>query len=302
MKKRVAVLLGGISSEREVSIATGNGIADAVERLGYPCTRIDVGPSITDLISKLKVEKTEVALIGLHGKYAEDGIIQSVLEYERIPYSGSGVGASALCMNKVLSKEICEIHGIKSANFVLAKRGEPIPEIPFSLPFVVKPNTEGSSVGLNIVKDKNNLQAAFDDAFKYDELVLVEEFIPGAEIAVPIFRGKAIETIEIAPKSGTYDYASKYTTGATDYYVPARISPDLHKKILELAWNAFTITGCRQYGRVDFKLKNDEPLFLEINTLPGCTPTSLVPKGLINNGISFDEFVKELIETSRCDY
>lgn len=302
MKKKVGVLLGGISSEREISIVTGHAMAEAVSRLGYPHALIDVGPSLGELLSTLKKEKVEVALIALHGKYAEDGTIQAALEYEKIPYSGSGVAASALSMNKILTKQICSGVGVASAKFISVNRGDEVPKLPFEFPVVVKPNSEGSSVGLSIVKESSKFKGALDEAFKFDRVVVVEEFIPGAELSVPVFRGRAVEAIEIVPKSGCYDYESKYTTGATDYYVPARISSSIRTRVLEQAYKAFTAVGCRQYGRVDFKLKGDEPYLLEINTLPGCTPTSLTPKALSHHGITFDEFIGELIETSRCDY
>jgi D-alanine-D-alanine ligase len=298
--KRVCVLFGGISSESAISLATGQAILKAVERLGYDAVPIKVTENLESCIQSLTNPRCDVAVIGLHGKYAEDGIIQGVLEYLKIPYTGSGVLASALAMNKLKAKEMFALHGIPIAKHVVVRRGDHKLSLP--VPVVVKPNIEGSSVGISVVESESDYKVALEEAFRFDDTVLVEEYIPGVEISIPVYLGESLEGIEISPKSGFYDYKNKYTSGATDYFIPPRVSEDIRDNLRELALRAFEALGCRQYGRVDFRVNGDKPYVLEVNTLPGCTETSLVPKALSYKGIGFDEFIKSLIETARCDY
>lgn len=303
-KKRVAVIYGGISSEREVSINTGKAILGAVERLGFDAVPVEVTSDLSALIKQLSSPKVDVVVNGLHGRYAEDGSIQGILEYLKIPYTGSGVLASALAMNKIYSKDFFKSAGIPIAKHVVVKKGETFnfKESGLSIPVVVKPNIEGSSVGVTIVKNEADIQAALTEAFKYDEDALVEKFIPGIEISVPVYFNEALEGIEIAPKSGFYDYKNKYTAGATEYFIPPRTTEAVKAKLKDLSLKAFNVLGCRQYARVDFRVDGENPYILEVNTLPGCTETSLVPKALLYKGISFDEFIKSLVETAECDY
>lgn len=298
--KRVAVLFGGISSESAISLATGQAILKAVERIGYDAVPIKVSEDLESCLQKLTQPKCDVAVIGLHGKYAEDGTIQGLLEYLKIPYTGSGVLASALAMNKLKAKEMFSLYGVPIAKHIVVKAGDHKLSLP--VPVVVKPNIEGSSVGISIVERENEYKVALDEAFRFDDIVLVEEYIPGIEISVPVYLGEALEGIEISPKSGFYDYKNKYTSGATDYFIPPRVSEDIRANLQDIALSAFDALGCRQYGRVDFRLNGEKPYVLEVNTLPGCTETSLVPKSLAYRGIGFDEFIKSLVETARCDY
>lgn len=304
VQKKVAVIYGGISSEREVSINTGKAIVGAVERLGFDAVPIEVTADLSDLVSKLTNPKVSAVVNGLHGRYAEDGSIQGILEYLKIPYTGSGVLASALAMNKIYSKEFFKRAEIPIAQHVVVRKNEVFnfKSSGLSVPVVVKPNIEGSSVGVTIVKKEEDVGSALSEAFKYDEDALIEKFIPGIEISVPVYFNEALEGIEIAPKSGFYDYNSKYTAGATEYFIPARTTEKVRTKVKELSLKAFKALGCRQYARVDFRVDGENPYILEVNTLPGCTETSLVPKALLYKGISFDEFIRSLIETARCDY
>lgn len=303
-KKRVAVVYGGISSEREVSINTGKAILGAVQRLGFDAVGVEATENLTELIKQLTSPKVDVVVNGLHGRYAEDGSIQGILEYLKIPYTGSGVLASALAMNKIYSKEFFKAAGIPIAQHVVVKKGDNfnLKTSGLSVPVVVKPNIEGSSVGVTIVKNEADIPSALTESFKYDENALIEKFIPGLEISVPVYFNEALEGIEIAPKSGFYDYKSKYTAGATEYFIPPRTTETVKTKLKDLSLKAFNVLGCRQYARVDFRVDGENPYILEVNTLPGCTETSLVPKALLFKGISFDEFIKSLVETAQCDY
>lgn len=304
IKKRVAVIYGGISSEREVSINTGKAILGAVQRLGFDAVAVEVTENLTELIRQLSAPKVDVVFNGLHGKYAEDGTIQGILEYLKIPYTGSGVLASALAMNKIFSKELFKVAGIPIAPHKVIKRGEALnlKASGLTVPVVVKPNTEGSSVGVTIVKNESDISTALTEAFKFDDDILIEKYIPGIEISVPVYFSEALEGIEIEPKVGFYNYKNKYTSGQTEYFIPARTTESVRAKVKELSLKAFNVLGCRQYARVDFRVDGESPYCLEVNTLPGCTETSLVPKALLYKGISFDEFIKSLVETAQCDY
>ena len=303
IKKRVGVLLGGLSSEREVSLNTGAGFVNALKKLDYPYVEIDPGP---DLPSQLKNAKMDCALLALHGKYGEDGTVQGILEYLKIPYTGSGVLASALAMNKVATKQILSHWGVPTPEFqLLDLKKDTIKNFKLNmpLPVVVKPAQEGSSVGMTIVKDSAKIYEALELAAKYDKVIIVEKFIPGQEIAAAIFMGKALPMIEIKPKSEWYDYKRKYTAGQTDYVVPAPLPKDVEKKCEQYTLETFRAVGCRQYARVDLRVTPDgKPYVLEINTLPGCTETSLLPKAAAKAGITFEKMIETLVENATLDY
>lgn len=302
--KKIAILYGGISSEKEVSKATGKAILSAVSDLGYEPVPIEVTENVAELIQKLTNPKVSVAIIALHGRYAEEGTIQGILEYCKIPYTGSGVMASAIGMNKSFTKKIVAREGVPVAKDVEVTDIKDLFQKVSSLtfPVVVKPNSEGSSVGVSIVERKEDLEHAVSQALMLDRNVLIEEFIPGIETSVSIFHGEVFDPIEISPKAGFYSYKNKYTAGSTEYFIPARVSESAIKNLKENAMKAFNAVGCRQYGRVDFRVHGDVPYILEINTLPGCTETSLLPKALQFRGISFKDFIQGIIETARCDY
>ncbi len=303
-KKKVVLLQGGMSAEREVSLSTGRGFAQALVELGYPFEVIDCKEDLLIRIAEAQKNGAQVALLALHGKYAEDGIAQSICEYIKLPYSGSGVMASALCMDKIFTKEVLSNHKIPIAKQQLAHKNDLAHfRLELPLPVVVKPSREGSSVGVTIVRDKSQLRGALDEAAKHDQYILVEEFISGVEVTVPILDEKALTPIEIVPKVDFYDYKNKYTAGRTDYILPARLPDGVLQLAREYALQAFHVCRLRCYGRVDFRVTNDgQPYVLEINTLPGCTPTSLLPKSAAHSGISFNQLVEILVERATLDY
>ena len=302
-----AVIYGGKSKERDVSLQSGAGVMDALNRLGYNVKGIDF--QSLNFIDELT--GIDVIFLALHGIYGEDGRIQGVLDILEIPYVGSGVMASALAMNKALSKIIFAELGIRVAKDYLAKRGVPIPEVithvrqGLSYPLVVKPNLEGSSIGLSYVTNEEELIEALTATFVDYEELLIEEWIVGKEVTVAVIENgggaQALPVIEIIPNlSNYYDYASKYASGGSDHIVPARITEE-HKELLQKwAVLAFEQIGCRSVSRVDFIIPEDgsEPVILEINTLPGMTKTSLVPDAARALGLSYDQVVGLMIETA----
>lgn len=301
--KKVAVLVGGMGSEREVSLNTGNAFVKALKELPYEYFVIDAQK---DLPQKLMDLRPDVALIALHGKFGEDGTVQGICEYLGIPYSGSGVMGSALALHKIMCKHLFVQHHLPTAEYeYFDLRLKPVNQIQIrqSLPFVIKPSREGSSVGITICHEKSEVMPALKLASEYDYMILVEKYIPGMELSVPIFRGRALTPIEIVPKTGFYDYKRKYTKGATDYFLPPRLDAKVIEESQQVAEKAFRILELRTYARIDFRVRdNVEPMIMEVNPLPGCTETSLVPKAAAHDGISFKELIQELVESSTLDY
>jgi D-alanine-D-alanine ligase len=292
--KRIGVLMGGISREHEVSLKTGSAMLKALQEGGYQAMGIEVS---ADICTRLLEAQIEVAVIALHGRWGEDGTIQGLLELLRIPYTGSGVLASALAMNKIKAKEIFLYHGLPTPEFVTIEQGKEPGEPPFPPPWVVKPASEGSTIGIDIVMDREGLQQAVRSARGYDHEVFVERFIKGKELTVAILQGKPLPIIEIVPLGGFYDYQSKYTPGQTAYICPARISERQEKEIGELGLQAYHALGCSGCARVDlFLSEKGEPFITEVNTLPGMTETSLVPKAAAQKGISFSQLVEIILE------
>lgn len=302
-KKKVILLKGGMGAEREVSLSTGQGFEQALVELGYPYEVIDAK---SDLVQKISNCKADVALLALHGKFAEDGLVQGICEYLRLPYTGTGVLGSALCMDKVMSKYILEQHQIPTPAYqVIDSKKEDILKIKPTqkFPLVVKPSREGSSVGISIVKAETGWTAALVEAAKYDHMILVEEFIAGLEVTVPVLQGRALTPIEIQPKVDFYNYKNKYTSGQTDYFLPPRISEELIEKVKAMAVKAAEQLRTRLYCRVDFRVSEaGKPYCIEVNTLPGFTPTSLFPKSARHEGISFNQLIEVLIENAGLDY
>ena len=303
-KKHVAVLMGGWSSEREVSLSSGNEVAKALKELGYTVTPIDVVGSLPELVSHLTDAKPDVIFNALHGVGGENGVIQGVLEMMKIPYTHSGVTASALAMNKVLSRKVFMSHGIpvpidKVISFADLKANHPM-----SFPYVVKPIGEGSSRGVSIIYNEDDYQEMVVN-WAFGEQVLVEKYIPGREIHVSIINGKAIGALEIKVQDGYYDYEAKYTLGRAEHLMPAPLEPDALQEVLELSQKAYHALGCRSACRADFRyddtIKNPTFYLLEINTQPGMTPTSLVPETVGYYGMSFNQLVQLLIDNARCD-
>lgn len=295
---KVAVLLGGLSRERPVSLKTGAAVADAVRRLGHDVVTIDVGK---DVAVRLMEAQPDIAFIALHGRFGEDGTVQGLLELMGIPYTGSGVLASAASMNKAFTKNLFRAAGLPTPASVVVKRGENIsPEtIPFTPPYIVKPSCEGSSFGLTMVRETQLLADAVAAAHAQDEEALVERFITGTEITVGILGAAepfALPPIEIVPKSGVYDYQSKYTVGATDYIIPPRLALAAIARCQALALAAHTVMGCSGMSRVDLLVNDEETTILEINTIPGMTETSLLPKAARSYGLEFPAMIAKILE------
>jgi D-alanine-D-alanine ligase len=290
---RIGVLMGGPSAERDVSLKTGAAVLAALKRKGYDAVAIDVDATVPE---RLERERVQLAFIALHGRLGEDGAIQGLLEVLGIPYTGSGVLASALGMDKVVSRRLFEAAGLPVPRYLLVTRTASIPLLPFPFPVVVKPNGEGSSVGVSIVSQASALPAALDQAFGYDRRVLIEAYIAGKEIQVGILGERALGAIEIRPKTAFYDYVAKYTPGMSEHLFPAPLSAEVTRRTLEVALAAFRALGCEGYGRVDFLVDEaGTPYVLEVNTLPGLTETSLLPDIARGVGIAFDDLVEAIV-------
>jgi len=292
----IAVLFGGDSSEREISILSGREILASLTRQGFKARLVDVTDLLLskgDLSQFIGPGRPDLAFLALHGTHAEDGAIQGLLELLHIPYTGSGIQASALAMDKRLTKEILSKNGIRVAEgrFVTSTDEE----IDLRPPLVVKPNAEGSTVGLSFVDTDEELRPAIERALTYGTGVLVEEFLKGMEISTPVLGDRALLPVEIAPVSGRYDFASKYTPGATEEIVPARLPESVLKQAQELALKAHTLLGCEGATRTDMIVRGDELFVLEVNTLPGMTQTSLLPNSAKAAGMEFDALVRWLL-------
>ena len=331
MTHKIAVIMGGTSAERDVSLITGQEIAGALRRKGHQVFAIDCAFGdllIEDLardinevirpehsnfeerkreldrnlfktIDFIHSRKIEVAFIALHGGYGENGQLQALLELAGIPYTGSNSRASAVGMDKFMSKSLFRQVDIPvPESLTISSPADFSEESLFVLgfPLVIKPNDQGSTVGLTVVKEKAQLSPAIQKAFKYSDLVLAEKYIPGKEVTVSILDHNALPVIEIIPEHGIYDYECKYQTGKSRYVVPAELPDNITYRLQELAQRPFQVLGCRHYARVDFRLGDSgTPYCLEVNTLPGMTSTSLVPKAARAIGIEFPELVEKIV-------
>lgn len=293
--KKIGVLLGGLSAEREVSLKSGAAVHKALLARGYDAVAVDVG---RDLAGRLADEKVEVAFVCLHGRYGEDGSVQGLLELMGIPYTGSGVLASALAMDKVFAKKIFAANGLTITPYVVFKKGETaaLSALPFPLPVVVKPSREGSSVGVSIVKSAEGLPRALEEAFRYDSEILVEKYVKGREIQVGILDEKGMGAIEIVPKNEFYDFEAKYTDGMATHIMPAPLPGGQYEELLKMGEKAHASLGCSGYSRVDFIVTEDKKAYLlEVNTLPGMTALSLLPEIAQHSGICFEELVERIL-------
>lgn len=326
-KPKVALLVGGNSPEREVSKMSGKGVLQALKLLKYPTVIIDPAYGLNqpkeednfflekdyakisnrnsiDAINSDLLNDIDIVFSALHGKWAEDGTIQSLLELRGLKYTGSKILASALAMDKEMSKVIFRQVGVQTPDWFTVKYRNFEPNLiadqikkEIGFPCIIKPNDQGSTVGLKFVKDEAEVEEGIVIAQQYSSKALVEKYIPGREITVAVLINEALPVLEIVPKSGLYDYKSKYTSGMSEYIVPAKIPEETAKKAQQQALKAFHSLGCEGYARVDFRLSNDNELYcLEVNTLPGMTPLSLVPKAAKAVGISFEELVKRIIQ------
>ncbi|MGH2668723.1 MAG: D-alanine--D-alanine ligase, partial [bacterium] len=331
---RVAVLMGGNTSEREISLRTGRGMAQALRHLGHEVLAVDAangrllpagdeeragtsetaiavrepaaGPAA--LVGASAIRDAEVVLIALHGGAGENGTLQALLDLAGKPYTGSGVMASALAMNKAMSKRVFEHAAIPTPAWLLVEAEGPLAAAllggatpaavtALGLPLVVKPNEEGSTVGLTIVKEWAALPAAFREAARYGHEILLEAYIEGRELTVAVVGETALPIVEIRPKSGFYDYESKYTAGRSEYFCPADLPLAVAERVWSLGLAASRALDCRGVARVDFRLDaNDVPWCLEVNTIPGMTPTSLVPMAAKAAGMSYEQVVQRMLD------
>jgi D-alanine-D-alanine ligase len=327
-KPKVALLVGGTSPEREVSKMSGKGVLSALKALQYPTIIIDPAYGLNqpkeeekffleknyaeisnrnciDAINSNLLDDVDVVFSALHGKWAEDGTIQSLLELRGLKYTGSKFLASALAMDKEMSKVIFKQAGVHTPEWFTVKYrsfepvliADQIKQEIGGFPCIIKPNDQGSTVGLKFVKDESEVEEGIIIAQQFSTKALIEKYIPGREITAAILINEALPVLEIVPKSGLYDYKSKYTPGMSEYIVPAKIPEEISAKAQDLALKAFYALGCEGYARIDFRLSNEGELYcLEVNTLPGMTPLSLVPKAAKAVGISFEELIKRIIE------
>jgi len=286
--------MGGTSSEREISLRSGRAIAEALKNLGYDVVAIDAGP---DICSSLTTNAIQIAFLALHGGTGENGSIQGMLEVLGIPYTGSGVLASALAMDKEVSKKIFLHHGIPvPPHIVTILPSVDMPDIAFPLPWVVKPAAEGSSIGVSIVRQKSDLSNAIDSAGAFGSRVLIEQYIGGKEIQIGILNGKAIGGVEVRPSREFYSYEAKYTAGLTEYILPPEIDDAVYDHAAKTALLAHQALGCGGATRVDLRITREgHPFVLEINTIPGMTETSLLPKIARLAGYDFPGLVEEIL-------
>lgn len=304
-KEKVLVLMGGISTEREISLKSGTAVAKALADAGYIVETLDIKQ---DNISEIAKINPDVVYLALHGKGGEDGCIQGMLEWMGIPYTGPGVSASAVCIDKVLTKKVLVQSGIPTPKSLEYKKDqcsdvnrlaeELIEQL--GLPMVLKAPCQGSSIGVVIVRDKDAITDAVAEVFKYDDTLLAEQFVSGVEISVPVIGNKNPEVlpiIEIVPVNEFYDFHSKYTPGMSSHIIPARISKPAEECVNRLASEAYIKTGCRGVSRIDFIVdENDNPFVIEINTIPGMTETSLVPDSAKYAGLEFPELVDKIVK------
>jgi D-alanine-D-alanine ligase len=295
--QHVAVLLGGLSPERDVSLVSGASCADALERLGARVSRVDAGRDLAQVLTALE---PDVVFNALHGEWGEDGCVQGVLETLAIPYSHSGVLASSLAMDKAKAKAVMAAAGVVVPGGGLYERHEAARDHVMPPPYVVKPNAQGSSVGVFIVQDGANRppQELAGPDWAFGEEVMIEPYVRGKELAVAVMNGKALTVTDIVPTSGFYDYAAKYGEGGSQHLMPAAIPPAAFERALRMAELAHASLGCRGLTRSDFRYDdiNDLLVLLEVNTQPGFTPTSLAPEQAAHQGIGFDDLVLWIVE------
>jgi D-alanine-D-alanine ligase len=304
MKKyRIAVLYGGRSAEREVSLVSGKACADALAARGHEVLLADPKEGVPALLEKL-TPRPEVVFNALHGRWGEDGCIQGLLELLELPYTHSGVLASALAMDKAMAKEVYARHDLPLARSVIASREAVIAEDVMERPYVIKPVAEGSSVGVEIVMPGANALVLDEESWPYGDEVMVEHYVPGRELTCAVMGDKALAVTEIRPRQGFYDYKAKYTDGVADHLVPAPIDPEITEAVMRMSETAHRALGCAGVSRSDFRWDEEKGLeglvILETNTQPGMTPLSLVPEQAAHVGIPFGELVEWMVEEALC--
>ncbi|MBO5948738.1 D-alanine--D-alanine ligase [bacterium] len=296
---KIAVLYGGLSNERAVSLRSGKNVFEALKRLGYRNVElIDVDENIAQV---LKDKEIEYAYNALHGKYGEDGCVQGVLELLKIPYTGCGVMASSVCMNKQYTKDVLKAYGVNLIKSVFVKKEENVLEkiADLKYPMMIKPVCEGSSIGMAKVNNEEELKSAFEESIKIGQDIMIEEFLVGTDLTVGVLQDGentfATEILQMHVEGGWYDYKAKYTKGMTEFILPARISDEATKQIKQMAIDAFNALGCKGVSRIDFLLCDDIPYILEVNTSPGMTDLSDLPAQALKCGIDYDNLVQLIL-------
>ncbi len=300
---KIGVLMGGCSSERDISLKSGTAVLTALRELGCDVVAVDITSSDNHEIRKIIFEnKIDIAFIALHGRIGEDGVIQGILEGLNIPYTGSGIEASRLAINKIMAQSIFKKNGLLVPEHSVLSlynidTGESIIDNIKGFPVIIKPACEGSSIGVTVVENKRQLRDAVKTAYEYGKEVLIEEFIYGRELTVGILEGNPLPIIELRPKRRFFDFFAKYNKGITEYIIPAKIESNLYKDIQDTAVRAYELLGCDDFARVDFMLdRHNRYYILEVNTIPGFTETSLLPKAAAEIGINFKQLCLKLVE------
>ena len=298
---RIGVLMGGPSTEREISLKSGKAVYEALQQLNIEAIAIDIKTdNIEENIHLIKSYNIDCAFIALHGRFGEDGQLQEILDNIKIPYTGSGAPASRLAIDKVASRRIFEEHGLAVPKYKVVEKLNYTNKgfrNDIMFPLVIKPATHGSSIGLSIIDEAGDLAAAMELAFGFDEKIIIEEYIRGREVTVGILNKEALPVIELIPKKRFFDYEAKYQPGMTEYIVPAKLEAEISRKIQSSAMSAHKLLGCSGFSRVDMILsENNIPFVLELNSIPGLTPASLLPKAAETVGIEFGQLCLRLIK------
>ena len=300
-EKHVVLVYGGMSSEREVSLLSYEGLVKALVKNGYKVTSVDMGVDIADTLGYIR---PDVVFNGLYGTYGEDGCLPGILNILNIPYTHSGLLSSAICFDKIATKNICLANNIRCTKGIIVNKSDNIKTDPIPRPYVIKPIREGSSIGVHIIFEEDKFNFS-DYVFEYGDKILVEEYVGGKEIQVAMLNGKALGILEIELLKGKrfYDYEAKYTNGFADHIYPARMSKSSYDEILKISECIYKALWCKGVARVEFRYseKEDVAYFMEINTHPGFTPLSIVPEIASYNGISFEELVENMVNNARCD-
>jgi D-alanine-D-alanine ligase len=294
-KSRIAVLMGGLSAEREISLRSGQAVYQALVRRGYQVVAIDAAADVTEA---LQAQKIQMVFLALHGRGGEDGSMQGLLEVLHLPYTGSGIRASAVAMHKAVTKTLLAAHGIPVPPGVTVPASKPLPACPASVkfPLVIKPVSEGSTIGVSIIRRASEWQSALRRAYAYDREALAERYIPGRELTVSVLDGEALPAVEIRTKRGFYDFTAKYTKGQSEYLCPAPLSPVIARRVKALSVRTYRILGCDGAARVDFRLTPaGRPYVLEVNTIPGMTEVSLLPMAAAKAGLEYDQLTERIL-------
>lgn len=296
--KTVGVMMGGLSSERDISVKSGRSVRENLAKDGWNAVALELVSESVDEIKKLILENAiDVVFIAMHGGFGEGGDLQRILDNMGVPYVGSGYHSSRLAMDKVASHKLFEEAGLNVPKHLAVNKGEILNRDSLKYPVVVKPSRQGSSIGITFVNSDGKLNEAIETAFKFDDSILIEEFIKAREMTVAVLDGRALPVVEIIPKSGFFDFQAKYQKGLTDYVCPAQLDAEIIRRMQSDAVTAWQVLKCRHLCRVDMLLdeKND-PYVLEVNTIPGMTETSLFPKAAAADGLTFEKLCSDLVK------